>query len=132
MIGRFADRWLNLLFGMAAGTGGVLMGPVDSGVHRHCPLDQPDLVGHRLQRDLDGSPSAGQLPGAEQPVDALPRAVALGHVPPRAPGAGAEADAVDQLSQRPTTRSARPWPAREQRRQDQPLLVGQVVAGTGR
>jgi hypothetical protein len=136
MVGRLPDRRLLLLLGVAAGTSGVLMGPIDRGVHRHRPLDQSGLVGPRLQAGQDRCPHPGQLPGAVEPVDALPGAVALGHVPPGTTGPNAEPDAVDQLSQRPAPGPARLLADRQQRRQqrrkDRPLLVGQVMAGTGR
>jgi len=135
MIGRLPGRRSALSLGMAARAGGVLMGPVDRGVHRHHPLDQSGFVGQGLQPGQDRCPPAGQLPGAEQAIDRLPGAVALGHVPPRASGAGTKPDAVDQLPQRPAPGPAGLLADRQQclqeRSQDRPLLVGQVMAGTG-
>jgi hypothetical protein len=107
MIGGLAERRGHLRLGMAAGAGGVLMGAGDGRVHRHDPLDQPGLGAQGLQAGQDRRPDAGQLPAAKQAVDGLPGAVALGHIPPRAAGAGAEADAVDELPFRPSGAATR-------------------------
>ena len=67
---------------VAAGAGGVHVGPADGGVHRH-------LVPHRLgslggdhrgcQLALQVLPDPDDLPGAEQGVDPLPEPYRSGH-----------------------------------------------------
>jgi hypothetical protein len=49
VIGRLADRRHALFLGMTAGAGGVGVSPVNRGVHRHHPLDQPGLGADRLR-----------------------------------------------------------------------------------
>jgi hypothetical protein len=110
MMGRPAARRFGLGLGMAAGAGGVLMGSGDGGVHRHRPVDQPGLGAQGLQAGEDRRPDARELPAAKQAVDGLPGAVALGHVAPRAAGAGAKPDAVDELPFRPAGAAARLLP----------------------
>jgi hypothetical protein len=131
VIGRLADRRGHLGLGMAAGAGGVGVGPGDGGVHRHNPLDQTGLGAGRLQAGEDRRPDAVDLPAAKQAIDGLPGAVALGHVPPRAAGPDAEPDAVDELPFRPARGTAGLLADRQQRGEDRPLRIGQVMAGTG-
>ncbi len=55
------------------GTGGVLMGAADGGVHADLPGDQPPRVGLGLQPGEDSLPGPIALPAPKQPIDGLPR-----------------------------------------------------------
>jgi hypothetical protein len=130
MIGRFGltdpARRLFLLPTISTRTGGVLMRPVDRGIHTHIPGDQPGRIGTDLQRGQDQRPHSGPLPAPEQPVHGLPAAVSRRHVAPGRPDPDPPADPVDQLSLGPLRWTARLLPDGQQRLKDHPLRVGQV------
>src|SRR4051812_41294938 len=99
--------------------------PAAAGAH-HRDLAQPR---HR--------PADHPIPDRLRPlIDFGLTRLALRYVPPRTTGPDAKPDAVDQLSQRPAPGPA--WLLADGQQflqdggEDRPLLVGQVMAGTGR
>src|SRR5712692_4134965 len=68
---------------LSGGQQGVLVRPGGSGVHADGPGDQPSRVATRLQAGHNLPPDPGPLLPPKQPVQRLPAAVTLGHVPPR-------------------------------------------------
>lgn len=95
--------------------GGVLMGSADRRVDVHVPGDQAPRV--RLSLEPGDNPSSGAvpLPTPEEVADAIPRAVPLGHIPPRGAGPSPPPYAVYQLSPSPHRRTARLDALRQQR-----------------
>lgn len=76
MISRFgveATRRFDLPVRVAAGSGHVLVGPGDRGIHAHCPFDTADRVGVGLQRGQQLSTrttnSAPYVTGREAPPE---------------------------------------------------------------
>ena len=70
----------------------------------------------------------------QRSIDAPPRAVPVGHVAPRATHPNPEPHTVNQPAQRPPARSTSPsgpLAGRQQRLQDRPLCIGQIMTGSG-
>ncbi|TCO55670.1 hypothetical protein EV192_10792 [Actinocrispum wychmicini] len=82
VISRFglADPTRRLLLVPTIGprTRGMLMRPIDRGIHTHIPDDQPSRIGLRLQPGDDQHPHPGSLPTPKQPIHGLPAAVSGG------------------------------------------------------
>lgn len=79
----------------------------DRGVDVDVPGDEFLGIGLGLQLGEDPLPGAVPLPATEKVVHPGPRAVSLGHIPPRSTGTGAKPYAVDQLPSGPYRRA--PW-----------------------
>lgn len=80
-----------------AGTGGMLVSPVDGGVHRHRPLHAADCIITDLNMFQQPGPRAVGLPPGEPLIDGLPRSIPLWKIPPRSPGPQAPQHPVNHL-----------------------------------
>ena len=61
-------RWFLLQASVATGTGRVLMGAADRGVHAHRPTDQPGSIGAGLQQGKDPHPDTTKRPDPAGPL----------------------------------------------------------------
>jgi hypothetical protein len=82
---------------VAGEVGGVLVGPVDREVHRHCSVDQFRLLNIGQQRGQDPVPGPVTAVAAVPFSHRLPGSEALGHI---APGDSAPIPAEDALYHR--------------------------------
>lgn len=79
------------------GASGVLMGPADRGIDRHCPLHGSDRVVPDLGFFQQTGPGAVRFPASEPLVDRLPRPIAFREITPRSTGPQTPQHPVDHL-----------------------------------
>ena len=106
--------------------GRVLVGPRDSGVHRHVPADPPGRISQALQRGHDLAPCAVSLPPTKQRIHRRPGPVLDRYVTPGRAHPHPPAHPVNQLPLGPQRRPTRSLRGGQQRLQHRPLRVRQV------